>query len=131
MEIIEIRNEKCPKEKYLERYGFHFSKKMYEWAISEMRNKNGNINAYTKEEVSNLLRNNNIVLENNKEWDAIYVANMCKADFLGSSIPDESHLVKYVKDVIDDSDGYCGMVFCRFCADCMGSGKIIDWENMI
>lgn len=67
MEIIEIRNEKCPKEKYIELYGFHFSKNMCEWAISEMRNKNGKINAYTKEEVSNLLKNNNIVLENNKE----------------------------------------------------------------
>ena len=27
---------------------------------------------------------------------------MCKADYLGSSIEDEHHLIKYVKDTVDE-----------------------------
>lgn len=70
-------------------------------------------------------------LENNTLYDYVYVANMCKADFLGSSVPDEGHLCKYVKDVIDDVDAYDGIVFNRWYADMCRSGVPIDWEEMI
>ena len=36
---------------------------------------------------------------------------MGKADYLGSSIPDENYLAKYVNDVINDIDGYDGLPF--------------------
>ena len=64
-------------------------------------------------------------------YDHVYVANMCKADFLGSSVVDENHLAKYVKDVIDDDDAYDGIVFNRWYADMCRKGIAIDWENMI
>lgn len=64
-------------------------------------------------------------------YDYVYVANMCKADFLGSSVVDENHLAKYVKDVIDDADAYDGIVFNRWYADMCRKGIAIDWENMI
>lgn len=70
-------------------------------------------------------------LENNTLYDYVYVANMCKADFLGSSVPDEGHLCKYIKDVIDDVDAYDGIVFNRWYADMCRSGVPIDWEEMI
>jgi hypothetical protein len=41
-------------------------------------------------------------------YDSVYVANMCKADFLGSSIVDDVHMALYVKDVIDDPDATDG-----------------------
>jgi hypothetical protein len=56
---------------------------------------------------------------------------MCKADFYGSSIVDDAHLVKYVKDVIDDEDGYDGIVFNRWYADMCKKGIPIDWEEML
>lgn len=56
---------------------------------------------------------------------------MCKADFLGSSVPDEAHLAKYVKDVLDDDDAYDGIVFNRWYADMCRKGIVIDWEEMI
>lgn len=61
----------------------------------------------------------------------VYVANMCKADFLGSSIDDERHLCLYVKDVIDDPDGYDGLVFNRWYADMCRQGIPIDWHEFI
>jgi hypothetical protein len=56
---------------------------------------------------------------------------MCKADYSGSSIPDDYHLVKFVQDYINDIDGYEGMPFTRFYADCIGSGIAIPWEDVI
>jgi len=56
---------------------------------------------------------------------------MCKADFYGSSIIDEKHLALYIKDVIDDVDGYDGIVFNRWYADMCKQGIAIPWEDMI
>lgn len=73
----------------------------------------------------------NIELKENQLYDYVYVANMCKADFLGSSIDDERHLCLYVKDVIDDLDGYDGLVFNRWYADMCRQGIPIDWHEFI
>jgi len=56
---------------------------------------------------------------------------MCKADFLGQSVPNETLLARYVKDVMEDPDGYDGMPFTRFYADCIGSGTSIPWEDTL
>ena len=56
---------------------------------------------------------------------------MCKADFLGSSVPNEQYLAKYVKDVIDDVDAPDGLVFNRWYADISYMGIAIDWEEML
>lgn len=119
-------------DEYLANYGFNFSKKMCDFAVSRMRDRNGNkIQIRTKEEVDTILKNHGIVLENDKGYNAVYVMHMAVADFVGSSIADEAHLARYVKDVIDDKDQYDGMVFTRFYADCMGSGEPIFWDLMI
>lgn len=129
--------EKFPSgmEEYLSLYGWHFSKKMCEWAASKMYKKvmgrNDYIDPMTKERLDALLKQYGITLEKNNGYDAVYIANMCKADFLGSSIRDEGALILYVKDVIDDPDGYEGLPFTRFYADCIGSGTVISWEDMI
>lgn len=120
---------------YLRYNGPHFNKKLCDFAVSKMYKKVGNvkvkIQAYTKEQVDNILSVNNIRLQNNQLYDHVYVANMCKADFLNSSVKDEMHLAKYVKDVIDDDDAYDGIVFNRWYADMCKQGIAIDWEEMI
>ena len=73
----------------------------------------------------------NLKLEKNKGYDDVYVANMCKFDFLRSSIDNEMKLAQFIKDYIDDADAYEGMPFTRFYADCIGSGTPIIWEDML
>ena len=85
----------------------------------------------TKEEVDEMLEAYGVKLKRNKLYDAVYVANMCKADFLGKSVPTEEHLAKYVKDVIYDADADEGYVFNRFYADCMFMNNPIDWDDMV
>lgn len=124
-------------KEYLSIYGWHFSKKMCEWAVSRMykdekETKTEQSNSdYTRDKVDLLLKRYNLKLENNKGYDDVYVANMCKFDFLGSSIDGEMKLAQFIKDYIDDADAYEGMPFTRFYADCIGSGTPIMWEDMI
>lgn len=120
---------------YINNYGCHFNKKLCEEASNRMYTKiNGKksyITPYTKEEVEELLKKHDIHVERGKMYDCVYVANMCKADFLGKSVPTEEHLAKYVKNVLDDPDAVEGYVFNRFYADCMFMNCPIDWDGVI
>ena len=120
---------------YINNYGCHFNKKLCDEAISRMyyitNGKKEYIKPYTKEEVEEMLKAYDVKLKNNKLYDAVYVANMCKADFLGKSVPTEEHLAKYIKDLLDDADAKEGFVFNRFYADCVFMNNPIEWEDMI
>lgn len=120
-------------ENYLEFNGWHFNKKMCQWAVSKMYKMNGEkkeyIEPYTLESLRALLEK--VKVEFEIDYDALYIANMCKADFLGSSIQNETQLAKYVKDVVEDPDGYDGLPFTRFYADCIGSGTSIPWDDLL
>ena len=119
-------------EKYLSMYGWHFSKKLCNFAVSNMRKDSGEkIAPITKEALDLLLAKNGIELDNKFGYDYVFVANMCKADYLGSSVPDEAHLAKFVKDYVDDYDGYEELPMTRFYADTIGKGIPIIWEDML
>jgi len=90
-----------------------------------MFKKEGKITPLTKEGIDELLKKNNIVLKNKHGYDYVFAANMCLADYLGSSVEDEKHLALFVKDYVDDPDGYPELPFTRFFADCIGSGNPI------
>ena len=119
-------------EKYLSMYGWHFSKKLCNFAVSNMRKDSGEkIAPITKEALDLLLAKNGIELDNKFGYDYVFVANMCKADYLGSSVTDEAHLAKFVKDYCDDPDGYSELPMTRFYADTIGKGIPIIWEDML
>lgn len=120
---------------YMRNYGPHFNRKLYEFATSLMTKIEAGVekrvNPYTKENIEAVMTNTGIKVKNAQLYDAAYVATMCKADFLGSSITDERHLALYVKDVIDDVDAPDGLVFNRWYADMCYKGIAIDWEEML
>jgi len=117
---------------YMRHYGPHFNRKLCEFAVGMMTKDDGQkITPYNKEQVKTILTRYGIVLKNDQLHDSTYVANMCKADFLGSSVQDENHLALYIRDMIDDPDGYDGLVFNRWYADMCYSGIAIEWEEML
>ncbi len=117
---------------YLRYYGPHFNKKLVEFAVKQMSKSNTPITPFTKADIDTKLKNTGIVVKNNQLYDHVYVANMCKADFLGESVPgDDVHLCLYIKNVIDDPDGYDGLPFNRWYADMCRKGIAINWEEMI
>lgn len=119
-------------KEYLNQYGHHFNKKLCEFAVSMMETDKGAITPLSKQDVDQMLTQNNIKLQYNILYDYVYVANMCKADFLGDAVPDDTiHLCKYIKGVIDDPDGYDGQVFNRWISDVEGMRIPIDWSEFI
>lgn len=122
-------------KKYINNYGCHFNKKLCEEACKRMYTTvNGRkefITPFSKDIIDTLLSSRNIKLNNNKLYDAVYVANMCKAGFYGKSIPDDTHLAMFIKDMIDDPDATEGVIFNRFYADCMFMNNPIEWEDML
>ncbi len=122
-------------KRYISNYGWHFNKEACEWAVGKMRKKEGNnlvaIKPYTKDEVDALLKKYGITLQNDVLYDSVFVANMCKADYLGSSVPDESYLVKYVKDTVDDPDASVETTFRRWVATCIGNGEPVSWSDFV
>lgn len=119
-------------DEYHSNYGWHFSKKLCEHAVRHMTDRTGKkIQPYTKEQTEALLKQYNIQLENNAAYDATYIINMAKADYMDSSITDEMHLALYVKDFLDDKDGNKTKALDHYYADCIAAGKPVMWEEMI
>lgn len=117
---------------YMSHNGPHFNKALCEYAAENMFKEDEEpIKSYTKQEVDNLLTKFNIKLKNAKLYDAVYVANMCKADYLNDSVPNEQYLAKYIKNTLDDPDGAEGLVFNRWIADMKWLGIPIDWNEFI
>ena len=109
---------------------YYESSRAFRLATSEATLLNKDVEPITREQLDNMMKQSNVHLTNNDNpYDAVFVANMCKADYLGSSVPDGLHLCLYVKDVIDDVDGYDGIAFNRWYADMCRKGIQVDWYN--
>lgn len=119
-------------KKYQSLYGPHFTKDLCKYAVSLMEDENGKIQMFTKEQIQELMTRQNITLQYDKLYDAVYVANMCKADLLGKAVPsDDQHVAMYIKCVIDDPDGYDGQVFNRWLSDMKGMHIPVDWSEFV
>lgn len=120
---------------YRRRHGPHFTKRLCDFAVSLMTRKDGQgndipITPMEREEVDRILKDYDIRLENQAGYDHVFAANMCKADYLGDSVPDIAHLARYVKNTIDDPDGYDGMVFQRWFTDMCHKHVEVPWEEV-
>ena len=117
--------------KYLSHYGWHFNKALCSYAVSLMKKGGKSIEPLTKEFVDKMLQQHGISLQNNVGYDYVFVANMCKADYYKSSVPDEKHVALYIKDTIDDEDAAEGTTMRRWYATMVANGQIIDWEDFV
>lgn len=120
--------------KYLQFNGFNFSERMAQFAISKMKDKDGN--PYTpvpKEKVKELLERYGVTLELDNGANSWYVCNMLKSDNWGSSISDEQHLALAIKDYVDDKDAGVGSEkpFRYFFSLCSGNGTVIPWKESL
>ena len=123
--------------RYIATYAPHFSQKLCKWAVGRMivkddtTGKEKKLEAWTLDEVEDMLKKNNIEIKNAEGYDLCYVANMLKADFYKKSITDEAHLCLHMKLYFDDVDGDPCRAFDEFYATCIGKGVVIPWERMI
>ncbi len=122
---------------YLRSYGYNFNKKACEFAVKHMKRlnpatgKTEPVDYMNKEVVEELLKKQGIKLEYNEGHNFVYAANMIKADYWKSSVEDEAHMTKMIKDIIDDPDMPGGNLFRRWLADADASGMLIDWDEIL
>lgn len=123
-------------EEYLAQNGWHFNKRLCEWAISLLKQKSGDgkeepIQTISKEEVQQMFKNAAIKVENCVGYDVVYVYHLMKCKYYGTSILGEQKLLLHIKTYLDDCNGYDGLPLTRFYADCIGLGIPIMWEDML
>ena len=111
--------------------GWHFNKSLCNFAVSLMTKHGKKLEPISKETVDKLLEQNKIQLDNNVGYDYVFVANMCKADYYGSSITDDKHVALYIKDTIDDEDAADGTTMRRWYATMVANGVIVDWDDSL
>jgi hypothetical protein len=89
------------------------------------------LESLSKETVDKLLEINKVRLDNNVGYDYVFVANMCKADYYGSSITDDRHVALFIKDTIDDEDAADGTTMRRRYATMVANGVMVDWDDSL
>lgn len=122
--------------RYLQFNGWHFSKKANDFACSLMRKrgdggKKVQVKQLSKQDVDTILQNNGVVVDKKGNYDYVYVAMMCKADCMGSSIEDELHMAKYIKDMCDDVDASDGSIMRCWYAKMTAAGVSVPWEEFM
>lgn len=118
-------------QEYLSKYGWHFSPKAVEYATSKMITKEGPLVPITLDKYKSMLTKHNVKIDTKYSYDALYIANMALADFYGSSLKDELHLILFVKDYLEDPDGNDELPFKRWHCSELSDGKTIDWSHLL
>lgn len=118
---------------YMASHGRHFSKPMLEWAVGMMKDRKGNkVTLPDKKQLDQILVSYGVKVDRSEGfYDPLYVWCMAKADYFGSSLVDDMHMARYVKDFIDDPDGNPTRAFDEFYVNCVAKGVDIPWEDMI
>lgn len=121
---------------YLRNYGYSFSKKACEYAVSLMEKANpatGNptkIEAWSKEKVEECFKKNNIAIKGNITYNHVYVFNMAIADY-PKSLPNETMRCMYVKETLEDVDSNPDNIFRKWIISMDGNGIPIYWEELL
>ena len=119
-------------EEYFMDYGYHFNKKLFEFATDTMVDRNGNkLKVWDKEKTEAFLKANGVTVKNDYGHDAAYVLNMGRARYMGGSIADDVHLALFVVDYLDGRDAAETRAFDEFYIDSVAKGIPIFWDEMM
>lgn len=120
------------KEMYIAEMGWHFNERACQYAVQYLKDRNNKpIKPYSKEEVDELLKKQNVTLEKNKGWDYVYVANMAKSDMDGSPLADDRSIANYIKIAIDDADAADGEIMGCWYVKMIFRHIPVDWAMFL
>lgn len=137
LDMYEVEMMPPTMKAYLRNYGYSFSKKAVDFAVSHMERENKatgkmeRIEAYSKEKAEELMSKYGVRLNNNIGYNFVYAVNMVLADYWKESIDDEQHLVRHIKAMIDDVDDNPENLFRMWIAKMDGNGIPIPWEDIM
>lgn len=117
---------------YISNYGFHFSKRAYEYAVSHMHGREGEkVSPLTKDQIEDFLRRFGVELKRRQGYDFAYVFHYAQSKYMKSSIDDDQRLAMFVKDTVDNQYDSEETPFRCWLATMVGNGIGIDWEDII
>ena len=120
------------KEMYIAEMGWHFNESACQYAVQYLKDRNNKpIKPYSKEDVDEMLKKQNVTLEKNKGWDYVYVANMAKSDMDGSPLADDKSIANYIKIVIDDADAADGEIMGCWYVKMIFRHIPVDWAMFL
>ena len=120
------------KEIYIAEMGWHFNERACQYAVEYLKDRNNKpIKPYSKEDVDEMLKKQNVTLEKNKGWDYVYVANMAKSDMDGSPLADDKSIANYIKIVIDDADAADGEIMGCWYVKMIFRHIPVDWAMFL
>lgn len=134
MLILSLQTNKQYKHRYIETHGLHFTEDLAKEAVNHMTNANGDTHVFTMAFINQWLLDNNIatsILRNSTLGDIYYAANMAYADFFPEIIKDSNDCIKLAVAMAKDVDGYEGLIFARWLADCKHKKLDINWKEYI
>lgn len=134
MEVRYIISE--AEAQYQEKHKGHFSKKLAEWAISMMEKKDETTGKMVKitpssiDEMEDALKQAKVEVKEECIYDALYLWNMCKADY-EESLPTKESRSIYIEETLCDPDGCPEAVLACFCAKMDLKSIPIHWERFL
>lgn len=130
--IKQISTKYSPIEKYVEKYGKHFTIKLADYASEQMINTDGTNKHWHINEIKSIINELGYIIPlSSTIGDIIYTANMAYADFYPLILKDDKSCVMYAMEIANDKDGYEGIQFCRWLADIKNKNLNIDWNSFI
>lgn len=123
---------------YLRNYGFNFSKKACEYAVSLMKKADTSsgiarmipITPWNKEKVAECFKKNGVMLESELNYNHVYLFNMATADY-PKSLTDERAICMFVKESAEDVDSNPDNIFRKWIISMDGNGIPIFWEDLL
>lgn len=120
-------------DKYVKKYGYHFTDALAEHVSKMMENANGQQHTWTAAQVKKSMDGLGLTIPKNVTLgDVTYLANMYYADLYPDPLKDEASCLRgSAYKVANDPDGYEGMIFCRWTADAIGKSVDINWKKFM
>ena len=121
---------------YMEAYHGHFSRKLASWAIRNMEmedtatEKMRHVSMRSVDDVTEILKANDVVVPDECRFDAWYLYMMTIADYPKTLTTDKQR-ASYVEETICDPDGDPTNVLACFAAKMCNAGVPIHWEMYI
>lgn len=117
---------------YVKKHGYHFTDVLAEHVSKMMENASGQQHSWTAAQVKKSMEGLGLTIPKNVTLgDVTYLANMYYADLYPDPLKDEASCLRAAYKVVNDPDGYEGMIFCRWTADAIGKSIDINWKKFM
>jgi len=132
--ILKEKKQNDSFENYVKNHGYHFTDKLADYASDLMKPYSDSIPKIKSSEIPEYISENTRLKAkfHSSNGDLAYLINMYNTDF--TSIGFITSIKDYVSmalAIINDEDGYSGMIFDRWLTDIEAKQIKIDWEKYI